>query len=80
MLRDVGCETAQRGEDLLVALVVGAQLESVLAGNLEGHLEDVDRIETEAFAVQRRVGQDFRRGNFQIERFDQEDGQFILEG
>jgi len=80
MLRDVGCETAQRGEDLLVALVVGAQLESVLAGNLEGHLEDVDRIETEAFTVQRRGGQDLGRSNFQIERFDQEDGQFILEG
>ena len=80
MLRDVGCETAQRGEDLLVALVVRTQLEAVLARDLERHFEDVDRIESETFPIEWRRWRDVGRRDFQIERFDQEDGQFILEG
>ena len=66
-------------EDLLVALVVRAQLEAVLARHLERDLEDVDRVEAQAVAVQRRRRHDVGRGDFEVQGFDQQHGQFVFE-
>src|SRR5215216_3794092 len=52
VLFDMMRERAQAGEDLLVILVVGAQLETVLIRDGERELERIDRIEAEAFAEQ----------------------------
>ena len=58
MRADVLGEARQRREDAHVVLVVGAQLEAVALRDDERDLEDVDRVEAEAFAVERRLGVD----------------------
>jgi hypothetical protein len=53
---DVLGEARQRFEDAHVVLVVGAHLEAVALRDDERDLEDVDRVEAEALAVERRLG------------------------
>ncbi len=79
ILGDVGCEAAQGLEDLLVALVVRAQLEAVLARDLERDLEDVDRIEPQSFTVQRRRRRDLGGCDLEIQRLHQKHGQLVLQ-
>ena len=79
VLRDVGGQRAQREEDLLVVLVVGAQLEAITLRHLQRQLEDVDRVEAQALAVQRRRRVDLRRRQLQVERLHDHAGQFALE-
>src|SRR5499426_3850081 len=54
----VRVQAPQRAEDLVVVGVVRPKLDAVRLGDRERHLEDVDRVETEALAVERRVGLD----------------------
>ena len=58
---DVLGEARQRPEDAHVVLVVGAQLEAVALRDDQRDLEDVDRVEAEAFAVERRLRDRSRR-------------------
>src|SRR5688572_29765693 len=51
---DVTAQAAQRAEDLHIVLVVRAELHAVRFRDGERQLEDVDRIEAEPIAVQRR--------------------------
>src|SRR5579859_1756700 len=53
-LRDVACEAVERAEDAQVFLVVVAQLEAVALRDDQGDLEDVDGVQPEALAVERR--------------------------
>ena len=46
-------EAAQALEDVVVVLVVGAQLEAIALRDLQRHLEDVDRVQSEPLAEQR---------------------------
>jgi hypothetical protein len=55
---DVLRETRQRAEDAHVVFVVGAELEAVALRDDERDLEDVDRVEAQALAVERRLGID----------------------
>ena len=48
VLRNVGGQRAQRGEDAVVVGVVGAQLDAVFFRDRHRHLQHVDRIEPEA--------------------------------
>src|SRR5260370_36136529 len=52
---DVVGELAQRAEDVLVLLAVGAQLHAVLLGYDQCDFQDVDRVQAQALAVQGRV-------------------------
>ena len=79
MRADVLGEAAERREDPHVVLVVGAQLEAVALRDDERDLEDVDRVEAEAFAVELRGRHDVGRCHLEIERFDQQHGQLVLE-
>ena len=76
----MGSEGAQRREDADVVLVVRTQLEAVALGDDQRQFEDVDRIEAEAFAEQRRVGVDVAGGDVEIERADDQFGDFGQEG
>ena len=80
MAADVVGQARQRVEDAHVVLVVGAQLEAVALRDDERDLEDVDRIEAEAFAVERRLGVDRFRGDVEVEGFDQQRGDLALQG
>ena len=71
MLGDVGGQAAQGLEDLVVVLVVRTQLEAVAVRDLEGDFEDVDRVEAEAVAEQRRGGVDLGRRGLKVERVDE---------
>jgi hypothetical protein len=64
-------EARQRPEDAHVVLVVGAELEAVALRDDERDLEDVDRVEAEAFAVEGRLGIDRVGRDLEVERFDQ---------
>ena len=68
---DVLGEACQRPEDAHVVFVVGAELEAVALRDDERHFEDVDRVEAEAFAVERRFGIDRVGRGLEVERFDQ---------
>jgi hypothetical protein len=48
---DVPAEAAQRAEDLVVVLVVGAQLDAIALRDGERDFEDVDRVEPEPLPV-----------------------------
>ena len=73
-------EARQRLEDAHVVLVVGAHLEAVALRDDERDLEDVDRIEAEAFAVERRLGIDRFRGDVEVQGLDQQRGDLALQG
>jgi hypothetical protein len=77
---DVLRQAAQRGVDGGVVLVVGAQLKAVLLGNGQGHFENVNRIQAQTVAVQRRVRVDVGSGHVEVERRDHELGHFGKQG
>src|SRR6187551_993190 len=77
---DVLGEARQRFEDAHVVLVVGAHLEAVSLRDDERDLEDVDRVEAEALAVQRRLGIDRFGGDVEVQGLDQERGDLALQG
>ena len=72
-------EARQRLEDAHVVLVVGAQLEAIALRDDERDLEDVDRVEAEAFAVERRLGIDRLGSDVEVQRLDQKRGDFALQ-
>jgi demethylmenaquinone methyltransferase / 2-methoxy-6-polyprenyl-1,4-benzoquinol methylase len=72
MAGDVIDQARERREDTDVVCIVGAQLEAVSLGNDERDFEDVDRIETEPFAVQRRLRVDRLGRDIQVERINHE--------
>src|SRR6187399_488786 len=77
---DVLGEARQRFEDAHVVLVVGAHLEAIALRDDERDLEDVDRVEAEALAVERRLRVDRFGSDVQIQRFDEERGDLALQG
>ena len=66
----MGGERLEGAEDPDVVLVVLLQLEAVALGDDQGDLEDVDRVEAEAFLVERCLGIDLLGGDLQVERLD----------
>src|ERR1700683_455978 len=76
---DILCEVAQRTKNLAILLAIGAQLDAILLGDDQRHLEDVDGIQPQTLAVQRRIGTDIARIYFKIERLDNEACNFALE-
>src|SRR5487761_2193071 len=76
---DVLGETGEGREDADVVLIVGAQLEAVALRNNQRHLENVDRIEAEAFAVQRRLRIDRFGSDLQVEGLNEERGNLTLQ-
>src|ERR1041385_2281998 len=80
MLLNVLAQAAQGSEDLAVELVVGAQLHAVGLRDRQGDFQNVDRIQPQAFPVQRRGRIDFRGLHLQIERGDDQLGQLELFG
>jgi hypothetical protein len=75
-----GRERAQRLKNLLVAFVVRTQLETVAARNFERHFEDVDRVESQSFAVQRVGRHDGLGCNFEVQRVHEQHGQLFFNG
>ena len=81
MTLDVSGERAQRAEDALVVLVVGAELEAVALGDLQRQLQGVDGIQAESGLEQRGLRLDVRRRDaFEIERGHDEFGKLALAG
>src|SRR5258708_37669017 len=80
VLLDVLVQAAQRTEDLAIEVVVGTQLDAVGLGDRQGHLQNVDRIQPHAFAVQRGARVDFRGPHLQVERGDDQLGELELFG
>src|SRR6187455_1777506 len=77
---DVLGEARQRFEDAYVVLVVGTHLKAVALRDDERDLEDVDRVEAEALAVERRLRVDRFRGDVEVQGLDQERGDLALQG
>ena len=63
----------------LVFVAVGAQLNAVLLGHDQRHLQNVDGIESQPLAIQGCVRIDVLRRDLQIERLDEQRGEFPLE-
>src|SRR5436190_19123172 len=80
MSADVLGEARQRFEDANVVLVVGAHLKAIALRDDERDLEDVDRVEAEAFAIERRLRVDRLRGGVEVQCLDEERGDLALQG
>src|SRR5579863_5863193 len=65
---------------MFILFAVRAQLDSILLRNHERDLEDVDRIETETFAVERRIGGDLSSSHIEVQSLDDEIRDFSLQG
>src|SRR5688500_20385786 len=78
--RDVGGEVLERAEYLHVLLVAFLELEAVALRDDEGDLEDVDRVEAEAFLVERRFRVDLGGGDLEVERRDDQAGDLPHQG
>lgn len=78
--RNVRGEVSQRREDPVVIRIVGAQRAPVFLRDHERDFQQVDRIEPEPFAEQRRVGIDRLGRNVEVDRCDDEARQLELEG
>src|SRR5687768_6666480 len=79
-LRDVGGEVLERAEYLHVLLVVFLEPEAVALRDDEGDLEDVDRVEAEAFLVERRLRVDLGRRDLEVEGRDDQAGDLPDQG
>src|ERR1700704_898296 len=77
---DVVGELAQRAEDALVLLAVGAQLHAVLLGYDQRDFQDVDRVQSQALAVQGRVRSDVGGRDIQVQGLDDEAGDLAQYG
>src|ERR1700704_1466178 len=76
---DVVGELAQRAEDTLVLLAVGAQLNAGLLGYDQRDFQDVDRVQAQTLAVQRLVRLDVGGRDLQVQGLDDEAGDFAHE-
>ena len=65
---------------MFILFAIRAKLDSVLLRNDQGDLEDVDRIETQTFAVERGVGSDLDRGDIEVQCLDDEIRNLSLQG
>src|SRR5262249_38097677 len=68
MLLNISAQIAERAEDGDVVLVIGTELHPKILGDRQSDLENIDRIEPQAFIIERRRGIDFLRRNLQIQR------------
>src|SRR5580658_794049 len=74
VLGDVFDQPAQRAEDVLVLLAVGAQLYPVLLGDHQGDLEDIDRVQSQALTIEGLVRVDLGGCDVEIQGLDNEAG------
>ena len=79
MALDECIETAQRAEYLDIALVVGTQLYAKLLRHDERNLQHVDRIQSEAFAVKRRLGIYLRSRPLEVEGIDDQARELLIQ-
>jgi len=59
----------QRTKDLLILLAIGPKMNAVLLGDDQRHLQNIDGIQPQSFAVQRGVGIDILRQDLEIQGF-----------
>ena len=78
MLADVPGEAAQGGEDLMVALVVGPQLEPVAPGDSKRQFQRINGVEPKPFTEQALLSQDVAGCDFELQRGHDQRGDFPL--
>src|SRR5262245_27883220 len=71
-------QAAQGAKDAYVIGIIRLQLEPETLGDRQRDLQDIDRIEPEAFPIQRRRRVDLVGGALQVERFDDQLRQLAL--
>jgi len=69
----------QGSEDLLIFLAVGTQLNAVLLGDDQRHLQDVDGVEPQPLAVQGRFGIDVLGQDLKVQGLHEQGGNFPLQ-
>src|SRR6476661_8501543 len=67
MLLEVMAEASQRTEYFQIVLVIRANFYTVVFRNDKGDFQDIDRIEAQAFSIERGVRIDIRSGYVEIQ-------------
>ena len=72
-------EAAQRFESVLVFRAVCTQLQAITLGNHQGNFQHIDRIKSQAIAIQRGIRINLRRRGIEVKGLDHQFSNFALQ-